>query len=684
MRIIERFRAMFRAFVVGPSVVSPMDERWPKEHDDPVEDYGNYLKTSNGIYTCSWLRARNLSQVEPQLLRMNGEKPTPITSGPIVELLNKVNPFWTFDRLLEMIELSLCLWGKAFIVMERGDSGTMPPRELWWADPRRMRVVPSANGYIAGYQLEMKDSADVIPFKPDEVIYLRYPNPLNEFDGLSPVSASRVSADFATDAMRANRKLFVNGLIGGGFIFPVEGRIYDDDTFTRLEDKLERRFSGADKAYRWAVFKREFKVENVNLSPKDAEFVTGLKVSLEDIARAYLVPLDLVGGQRTFENFDAAMKALWTNCLSPEACFIGDEFTEQLLPAFGNTTDKIVLSTEYIAVLQEFMQEKWQRKREQIDRGIITINECREEEGMEPVAWGDVWWRPVNLVATDSADVVEPMPAEEPPPSQQGQEAYRRRTLAATNGHAVELNSQEHERIWLNWWRRAERHEELIKQRTTTLLKRQRASVQERLKQNAKNASEIPFRRNEWVKKFRETLRPIYRTVLQEAGQEALSDIGSITKFIVDNPTTTRFLNQRVRLVADSVNDTTYAALKASLAEGIASQETAKQLAARVDDVFQVRLNAVEGVIARTETTVLTNAGTLHAWQTSGEVRQKQWVATFQNTRESHADAHGQVVDVDDDFEIGEGSGPAPGDIDVDAENINCQCIMQPIIGVTL
>ena len=45
------------------------------------------------------------------------------------------------------------------------------------------------------------------------------------------------------------------------------------------------------------------------MTPKDAEYLGSLKWNLEEICRAYGVPQDLVGGQRTYENVDAAMKA---------------------------------------------------------------------------------------------------------------------------------------------------------------------------------------------------------------------------------------------------------------------------------------------------------------------------------------------------------------------------------------
>ena len=76
------------------------------------------------------------------------------------------------------------------------------------------------------------------------------------------------------------------------------------------------------------------------------------------------------------------------------------------------------------------------------------------------------------------------------------------------------------------------------------------------------------------------------------------------------------------------------------------------------------------------------NGGTIESYKQSGVVRGKQWLATLDNrVRESHADAHGDIVGLDEDFEVGEGSGPAPGQMGVAGEDINCRCTVMAVLG---
>src|SRR3972149_3363155 len=153
VNLIERFRYAVRAFVLGPLVVERSDEAWghPIEEWAPAE-YGQYIATSNGVYACATQRAQFLSSLPLALYKLNarGDR-SEVTGGPLYSLLKKVNDFWTFNRLIEMTELSLCLWGQAFWFLERGDSGVQTPSEIWWGRPDRVRVIPHPERYIAGY-----------------------------------------------------------------------------------------------------------------------------------------------------------------------------------------------------------------------------------------------------------------------------------------------------------------------------------------------------------------------------------------------------------------------------------------------------------------------------------------------------------------------------------------------------
>lgn len=386
-----------RDFVPGPSAVSDWDTFLTMFDEEPTE--AALLTASVNVYACVSLRASTIAGLPLRLYRGAGDDRVEIESGPARDLFDRVNPFWTFKRLVAMTEMSLSLWGEAYWFVESG-KGTLPA-ELWWARPDRVRVIPHATKYIAGYALEDKDTGQLIPFAPEEVIRFAYPNPLDEFSGLSPLTAASLSATLGTRALKSNDALFTAGMNPGGFIFPSESGAglstsITDEQAQALRNKLARDMTGEGNRHRWEVFKHRFDIEPFTMSPKDAEFMGALAWSLEDVARAYQIPLDLVGGQRTYENVAAAERALWARFGQPETSFIATEITEQLLPRFG--TDLVAeFDLSEVTALQDDENAQWAREQGQLAAGVITVEEWRADHGLPPLP------------------EAEPAPAEAPP-----------------------------------------------------------------------------------------------------------------------------------------------------------------------------------------------------------------------------------------------------------------------------
>lgn len=672
MNVLDRIRAAFRAFVLGPALVT----EWDRAYGHDVEtfsppSYGEYIATSNAVYTCASQRAQFLASLPLRLYRRGRDGVTEVNQGRAVELLSRVNPFWTFSRLMEMTELSLCLWGQAFWFLERGQSGRQPPREIWWGRPDRVRVIPDPTEYIGGYLYYPQHSAEPIRYQPGEVIWLRYANPLDEYAPLSPLAAARLAADYASAAMKSNRALFEQGLQMGGIVVPKAGQVLSQEQAQAIEESLSRRFKGADKAHRWGVFRLEVEMKPMGITPKDAEFLDGLKFSLEEVCRAYKWPLDLVGGQRTYENVDAAMKAAWINAILPEARFIATEITEQLLPMFPGDADYAEFDVSDIHVLQDDQESQWRRAEGQIRLGALLINEWREQNGLEPVPWGDAWWAPMTVAPVRGEAV-------------SGGNGNGNDGEGKRSHRAVLYGSPEHERLWNAFIRRTEPWEREFAQAVIGLFQRQRDSVISRLKANGPEATAAePFDRARWIKQFRLEARPILERIIRESAQDALDELGlhrSQRQFLQAILT---FLERRVQRFAQRVCETTWEQLKASLSDGIRLGENIAQLIERVMTVMQDRIRSTPETIARTEVMGAANGGRLLAWQESGVVKAKTWLAALdERTRPTHVEAHGQTVGLYEDFVVGAGSGPAPGQIGLPEEDINCRCTMTAAVEV--
>jgi HK97 family phage portal protein len=396
------------AYPVGRAVVEPFDKA--HGHDDSLfvpEEYGDYLATSADIYAAAQLRARLVSSVRIRLFKGSDENKREQPTSPAAQLLRFVNPHWTEARLARMDELSMCLWGESYWAIEKDAAGQ--PKEIWWLKPSRVKPVPDENDYIVRYLYESNVNGQVLRFNADEIVWFRYPNPLDEFSAMSPVAAARLAADTGSAMMKSNQRLHTNGAQAAGIVTPTGDRVrYTKEQADQLGDDIQTRLTGTKNAHRWAVLRYEAKFHPLHVTPKDAEYLGGMALTLRQVCNAYGVPAPLLNDleHATLANLREFQKALWEHALVPDLGLRAQEIEEQFLPMFRRETkngaDHVEHDFSRVAALQESQSATWDRDRQAIEVGGLTINEWRAKQGQPPVAWGDVYWAPVNKVPVSS------------------------------------------------------------------------------------------------------------------------------------------------------------------------------------------------------------------------------------------------------------------------------------------
>ena len=387
------------AWPVGADVA--MESAYGHESEFPQETYADYIATSNEVFSAASLRARLMSRLHLNLYRGDGTDKQLVEAGPARDLLRHVNPFWTPRRLARMDELSMCIWGETIWALEY--QGGIPS-EIWWLKASRVNPVPDRDNYLKGF-IYTSASGERIPFWPHEIVWFRYPNPRDEFSAMSPLAAARLAADTAQAMMQSNRDLHANGLQLGGIVVPADGKLtFKDGQAEELEALLEKRWSKPRMRRRWAVLRYEAQFKAMDMSPKDAEFVDGLNLTLRQVLNTYGIPSPLQNDteQTNYGNLKELHRWLWEGALIPDAELKADEIVEQFLPRFNTvpgSPDFAAYDFTQIEALQEAASEAWGRERQAIEVGRLTINEVRARHGEPSVPWGDAWWAPVNKSA---------------------------------------------------------------------------------------------------------------------------------------------------------------------------------------------------------------------------------------------------------------------------------------------
>lgn len=296
------------------------------------------------VHACVSELAEATAQVEWKLYRKaasgNEEDRETVTDHAAIDLWDNPNPFMDRTFFIEFVQMHLDLVGEAYIIIgtDRRTGGL--PMSLWPAIPTMMEPVTDASVFLKGYVYTDPDGVKV-PFLPEEVIHLRYPDPENPYKGLSVVGALLPDLDADRYATEWNRNFFLYSAEPGGII-EMEDAISDDE-FTELRDRWDEQHRGTGNAHRVAILTNGMKWVNRSFSMRDLEFsslrsasdqriMLGFKMGktllgqTEGVNRATAEAAEYVFGKYRIVRRLNRFKRMWNTVLLPR--FVGGETLE--------------------------------------------------------------------------------------------------------------------------------------------------------------------------------------------------------------------------------------------------------------------------------------------------------------------------------------------------------------------
>ena len=655
------------------------------------ETYGRYYATSVPAYRAVKLRADAVAGARLLVYQRRGaEKPVPVAENhPAQVLLDKVNPWWTGTDLWRATETNLCLWGSAYWWLQREEGKVVA---IWPLRPDKVQIVPGGglmpNEYIRGY---LYTGNKTVALAIDEVVWFKYFNPLDEYAGMAPIAAARLSLDMGKDALRFHRNQFRKGAAYQNTVFSVQGPVTDEqanDFFARLE-KRQADEGNLPRPLLWDLSQGP-KPERFGLSPADLAVLQGLNYTVEDAARIWGVPPPKLYSQLSsiYNNVKQADIEFYTDTVSTEWPFLASEVNEMLLPIIAPDQDLFVaFDTSKVLPLQEALAVQKTADLLEVTTGTMTINEFREKYNREPVAWGDVFWKPFALMpaSDETAQGGNPLALN---PGGAGPNAGL--ALPGGKGYVKEqeraLTAFEQRLRFADAKFEALQRRLFVDQEQDILVRLRAHKVERQLVIGSpglavdRQVDDSIFNQDEWVVRYKRRGLPLLTEVLtlSAQGQAAEFALGAFDPTLVS---VKAWLDARTECWAQRVNLETAQLLMQELAEARAQGESIAQIQQRVEKVFRYNDMVRTERIARTETLAASNQGHLAVYEQSGVVEEKMWLATLdERVRAAHAQAHRQVVPLGGQFMVGGEFLEAPG-IGGSAENvINCRCTTIPIL----
>lgn len=252
-----------------------------------------------------------------------------------LDLWNKPNAFMPRNEFVETFQQHIDLTGEAWWHVEKAEA-TGLPQALWPLRPDRMKPVPGRDTFLAGYIYRTPDGID-IPLDLDEVVFLRSPNAMDLYRGMSAVTPLLVDLQSFALAAAWNRNFFENSAQPGGII-EVPSRMSDEE-WTNFKLRWDESHRGSRNAHRVATIENGMKWVDSSFSMKDMQFAELRSVSREIIREAFQFPKFMLG-EPEGSNRASAMAAEYQfarQLVRPRLERIKAALNNDFLPLFGSS-----------------------------------------------------------------------------------------------------------------------------------------------------------------------------------------------------------------------------------------------------------------------------------------------------------------------------------------------------------
>ena len=671
-------------------------------------DYLDSYEASFLVNACVRKISEKVANTEFKLYKISGssgkEKIKEIPSHRLLDLLAQVNPFTTKFEMMDMTQTYEELLGNSYWLKVRGETSKLP-LELWQLRPDWVSIIEDPIKIIKGYEYQLPNGTKQI-FPPEDIIHFKQPNPKSTLYGLPTVAAAMDLIRTSIYTTRWNMNFFKNSARPDTLL--ITKTAMTDKAKEEMEKKWKSKYGGVENANRFGIMEGDVDIKTLSTTMRDMEFSQLTTVSRDQLLTAFGVPKSIVAVTDDVNraNAEAAVYVFLSETIEPKVRRIAERLNEFLVPEFGDD-----LYLDFVDPTPENREAVTKEYDSALKNNWMVINEVRDRENLPPLEGGWDFYLPLMMMpvgglkeqqkSTIDRMRVKGIKAKDYYKNKEKveQDRLRKRVLAGKRKLKLKLklkaelvklftpkgkklNKDGRKKYWEEHAKGLISDGNLFVVLVRRLLKKQEDRIQEAIESEFTGKSitkKVPdlVDWNIENRVFFEISVPIFSDVIERRGARAAALIGA-EEFVLTERVR-KFIEKKAYKFANEVNDTTKDKLRKTLSEGVKEGEGVKELSKRVSDVFKIRRGSESERIARTEVISASNEADIEAYDQSGVIEQKEWLATMDDrVRDWHAEMDGEVVNLNEKFSNGL---MFPGDPSGGADDVvNCRCTTLPVL----
>ena len=396
-------------------LMSPVDDGWQRHLNvNGAQDAVPAVNAAGSAYA----RAVSTCRVGHYIIQPNGEHKKQ-NSGAIAELLRNPNDYETFPQYIYNTVAEMMFKGASLSVIiqnERAEPAALHRITYgnWqpYIDPETGAVFYGVSN--SGNPLIVSELEYMVPAR--NAIHYRQYTPRHPLHGESAIKAAAIAIGINV-ALSQSQVAFFSQMRRASGILSTDQQLTKDQ-MKQLRAAFDQQ-SQHMKQGGIPILHSGFKFQQLSITSEDAELIAAQRMSIEDIARAFGVPLPIIGdlSKATLNNAETLINHWLSLGLG------------SLLENFERTFDKSFrfdalnrIEFDTAPLLRADFTARIDGLTKAIQGGLVTVNEARRREGLAAVEFGDEPMLQAQMVPISYAAQQQAAPAVVPPAQTQPNE----------------------------------------------------------------------------------------------------------------------------------------------------------------------------------------------------------------------------------------------------------------------
>jgi HK97 family phage portal protein len=361
--------------------------------DGVYREYAHLYRVQPQIRTVVSFLARNIAQLGLHAFRRVSDTDRQrLTDHPLPQILSAPGARLTRYRLIERLVSDIAIYDTAYWVKVKLDGvglvGVIP------IPPSRMTV--DGDNWLQPETFTVHGSKGDLQLTPDKVVHFHGYDPVDLRTGSSPIDALRTLLAEEFEANRAREQMWRNGgRLSGVLKRPADAPKWDPTARSRFKEGWRSYTRGGGTP----ILEDGMEYEQLAIDPAKAQYIEARKLTREEVAAAYHIPLPMVGilDHATFSNIREQHQQLYQDTLGPWLQMIQEEIGLQLIPDLPDS-DGVYVEFNLQEKLRGSFEEQAQQLQTAVGAPWLTRNEARARMNLSQIEGGDELITPLNVL----------------------------------------------------------------------------------------------------------------------------------------------------------------------------------------------------------------------------------------------------------------------------------------------